>query len=532
MSRAAGEAIAAPVADSGLDRAKARRLPLALWCCAIVLLTGVFGRIMVTPLGHDEQIHIAAARLIFREPLYGALGYNHLPGLPLLLGGLYAATGAEHLLLTGRLLIFLCWIAAVSVMWLIATQASGGRRTIGAAFVLILMAGTLLGPAGTLVTNNFLPIPFALLGVHLFVVALDRRPIRSWTLFGAGFAIGFAVILKISYVFLVPPVAVAALLVPRGMAAAERFRRTVLPLVAGGILGALPGLVPLIGGPQTLYAHTVSYFTGGHLAYWQHSTAPKAMSAAAKMLVADGVWFAGSGLLAGVLAGTFALTVAQSGWRRLASWPILLVAGITILAAILSFAPTPAFPQYYEPPVPFLLVLALLCYRQLGEPAQRRMQPLIAMAGAIALAIILPRVLPAIPAAAKPDRWTGNVVHAQGAQIRAVLERAGVQGRVATLAPIMALEGQLPIYREFAAGPFVYRVADYLPPAQRRHFVTTSIRGLSPFLDANPPAAIVTGQEAELDGAFIDYARSRHYLAVDIGPQAQLFMRAAKPAAR
>ena len=51
MSRAAGEAIAAPVAVSGLDRAKARRLPLALWFCAIVLLTGVFGRIMVTPRG-------------------------------------------------------------------------------------------------------------------------------------------------------------------------------------------------------------------------------------------------------------------------------------------------------------------------------------------------------------------------------------------------------------------------------------------------------------------------------------------------
>lgn len=532
MSSTVGEAVAAPVGVPSLDR-KVQRIPFVLWCCAAILLAGVFGRIMVAPLGHDEQIHVAAARLIFREPLYGALGYNHLPGLPLLLGGLYAATGADHLLLTGRLLIFLCWIAAASVMWMIASHASGGRRIVGAAFVMVLMAGALLGPAGTLVTNNFLPIPFAMLGVHLFVAALDGRPLGSRTLFGAGFAIGFAVILKISYVFLAPPVAVAALLVPRGVAVAERFRRIVLPLVAGGLLGALPGLLPLISSPQTLYAHTVTYFTGGHLAYWQHSTAPKAMSAAAKMLVADGVWFAGSGLLAAVLAGTCAWTLAQSGWRRLASWPILLLVGITALAAITSFVPTPAFPQYYEPPIPFLLILALLCYRQFDEPARRRLQPLIGTAGAIALAIILPRVLPAIPALGQPARWTGNVVHAQGARIRTVLEQAGVHGGVATLAPITALEGGLPIYREFAAGPFVYRVADYLPPAERRHFVTTSIRGLSSFLDANPPAAIVTGQEAELDGAFVDYARSRRYLAVDIGPpQGQLFVRAASPSAR
>ncbi|WP_340314126.1 hypothetical protein [Rhizorhabdus argentea] len=532
MSVAVGEAVVAPILVPALDRHKAGRIPLALWCCAAILLAGLFGRIMVTPLGHDEQIHIAAAQLIFREPLYGALGYNHLPGLPLLLGGLYAAVGADHLLLTGRLLIFLCWIAAASVMWMIASHASGGHRTVGAAFVLVLMAGTLLGPAGTLVTNNFLPIPFAMLGVHLFAAAPDQRPIRPWMLFAAGFAIGFAVILKISYVFLVPPIAVAALLAPLGMTNAERFRRVIWPLVGGGVLGALPGLVPLISGPQTLYAHTVSYFTGGHLAYWQHSTAPKAMSAAAKMLVADGIWFAGSGLLAAMLAGTCGWTLAQSGWRRLTDWPILLVAAITALAAIMSFVPSPAFPQYYEPPVPFMLILALLCYRQLDVPAQRRMQSLIGTAGAIALAIILPRVLPAVPAVGQPARWTGNVVHAQGARIRTVLEQAGVDGRVATLAPIIALEGGLPIYREFAAGPFVYRVADYLPPAQRRHFVTTSPRGLSAFLDANPPAAIVTGQEGELDRAFVDYARSRRYVPVDIGPQPQLFVRAAHPPAR
>ena len=57
-------------------------------------------------------------------------------------------------------------------------------------------------------------------------------------------------------------------------------------------------------------------------------------------------------------------------------------------------------------------------------------------------------------------------------------------------------------------------------------FVTTSPGRLPRFLDAEPPAAIVTGREPELDPAFVAYARSRGYVAIDLGnPGMQLFVR-------
>src|SRR5262249_24513762 len=141
-----------------------------------------------------------------------------------------------------------------------------------------------------------------------------------------------------------------------------------------------PALVVLVSDPHMLFAHTVRYFTGGHLAYWQHSTAPKAMSPAAKILVAEDVWFAGSGLLAAMLALAAAWSIARHDWRRLRHWPIPFLASIVALAAIGGFAPSPAFPQYYEPPVPFLIMLFLLLYAQIEPHSRFWFDPLVGTA--------------------------------------------------------------------------------------------------------------------------------------------------------
>ena len=59
-------------------------VPAVVTWSAILVALGLFGRIMTFPLGHDEQIHVTAATLLFEQPLYRVLGYNHLPGLPVL----------------------------------------------------------------------------------------------------------------------------------------------------------------------------------------------------------------------------------------------------------------------------------------------------------------------------------------------------------------------------------------------------------------------------------------------------------------
>lgn len=501
----------------------------ALWtllshAIIVFLLLGLFGRIVAFPLGHDEQIHISAGRLLFQAPLYQALGYNHLPGLPLLLHGLYALTGTSYLLLKGRLLIFLCWVVTGWLLYRFALRHTGERR-IALVAMLVLTAGVLMGPAGMLVTNNFLPIPFAILAFDLFLRGLDDGRVHPQLLFLAGLAMGFAAVLKISYVFLGPPFALAALLLPHAMPFGVRLSRSVAPLVLGGLVGCSPALLVLISDPSGLFAHTVRYFSHGHLVYWQASTAPKAMSIPDKILVAEGVWLAGSGLFALLLAGAFAWTLtARAGVAALGWWPILLATSLAAFGAVGAFVPTPAFPQYYAPPLPFLILLFILIYRRLDVEARGWMLAVLGSVGALALISVTPRLAAALPAVTHPGHWTGVIVHAQGQQIRALVERGGDRGRIATLSPILPLEGGLPIYHEFADGPFLYRVADYLPAADRRYFTTTSPRALPAFLDANPPAAIIVGQEGDLDLGFVAYARARGYRRAPIDGDMQLFL--------
>ena len=73
------------------------------------------------------------------------------------------------------------------------------------------------------------------------------------------------------------------------------------------------------------------------------------------------------------------------------------------------------------------------------------------------------------------------------------------------------------IYPELAAGPFVYRVARYIPQSDRKYYRTTSESGLYAFLDADPPAAVLTGEEGPLDRNFETWAAARGYRLVS-GP--------------
>lgn len=483
---------------------------------AVVMVVGLFGRIMTFPLGHDEEIHVAAARLIFREPLYGSLGYNHLPGLPLLLGGIYRAFAAEHLLLWGRLLIFACWLGTGAIFVAIGRRLHGHGR-VGLVCATVLAAG-LLGPAGMLVTNNFLPIPFALLGIWWLVEGLSGAEPRSLRLVAAGAAAGFAVSLKISYVFLLPAMVFGALTIPRGLRWAPWVARAGLPLLGGGLIGCLPAIVVLATGPEMLLAHTLRYFTDAHYAYWQHSDAPKAMSFAAKVLVAQDVWLSGSGLLAGLLVMSAAILFWRHRRNNEAGVAVMLTVVLAILfGAVGSFAPAPAFPQYYEPPVPFALLLFMLLYRSLNPAAREVLDTLGTGSAAMALAICSLQILPSVPAVLTPGRWTGVRVHQSGERLRAELAARGLHGPVASLAPIVPLEAGLPIYPEFGAGPFVYRVADYIRDDDRRYFRTTSAADLPAFLDARRPVALLTGTEPDLDPEFASYARSRGYAAVQLG---------------
>jgi hypothetical protein len=167
--------------------------------------------------------------------------------------------------------------------------------------------------------------------------------------------------------------------------------------------------------------------------------------------------------------------------------------------------------------LPFAVVLAGLLFGSLDAPGRDVAKPLIAAVLVLTVITGAPVLLPSLAGIARPGGWTGVQVARDGRMIAATIREQGRDGPVATLSPIHALEGHLPIYPQFALGPFIVRAAPWVPEPDRRHysyFVTPD--AIPALLDTRPPAAILTGMEGDTDAALDAFARQRGYRSMPL----------------
>lgn len=476
-----------------------------------LLLLALFARVMTAPMRHDEQMFFTAGMMFGRGDLYSDLGYNHLPNLPILLSAIDALFPARPFL-AGRMLVFAGWLAAAGVLVMLALRTSGDRWVAALAVLLLITNPLLIDRPGTMVTNNFLPIPFALGGVAAFIVAADRPRPRAGLVFVAGMLVAIAIGLKANFVLMIPPFAVAALIVPRGLTLRDRLLLVTLPLLAGGIVGGMPTLWYLASDPQGFMAHVLGYHQGPHRAWAAAQEDQLVISMRDRLVLAQSVWLAGATLLTFVMVATAAVHLWRRGWRP--RWPVLLAAGLMLCGTNVAFVPTPSFPQYFVPPLPFALLLMVLLLGEMNRGERQRAAPLMIAVAALAVMASGPRLLVDLPGLARPAQWTGNDIH----RVSEAIVAAAAGRPVATLSPVHVVEAGGIIYPELATGPFVYRVVDLIPAADRRHYRMVSAADLPALLDADPPGAILVGLEGELDDAFRAYAAAREYRRQPLPP--------------
>lgn len=486
----------------------------------------LFSRIMSYPLRHDEQFYLPAAQYLSLWSLYQDINFTHLPNLPLLLNALFALPWVESYLLFGRLLVFVIWLLACYVLYATARFAGCGKATAGLLALMLVLNPLLLGPAGMLVTNNFIPVPFALLGLLLFLKGCGASSPSIRLNFLSGICLSLAIGFKVNYVFVVPPIAIAALLVPPNIGFMTRMTRVVLPVLTGAILAGLPTLYYFASDPMGFLAHVVSFHQSAHVDFWTANGAnegPVALSFIGKMLLAQSVWLAGGTLLILLLALTLAITAFMASSDATAKddaqpwWPVILTAGLVLSAGFISFLPTPAFPQYYAPPVAFGLVLCALLYGRLTAAAKNQVAPVMTAVFLLTAAGGLPILLPDLPNLARPSKWTGSSVDRAADDIGRLMAEQPGSGPLLTLAPIYATEAHLPLYKELTLGPFIYRAVDYISAENLQFFShVASPRTLEDILVQTPPKAVLVGLEEQLDPLIEAWAIRNGYRPVRV----------------
>lgn len=156
-----------------------------------------------------------------------------------------------------------------------------------------------------------------------------------------------------------------------------------------------------------------------------------------------------------------------------------------------------------------------------GHPATRVALIMVAAGAMIALFTIVaaliagPRLIVDLPKLVRPDLWTAFKVHAVADDIGNQVRNAGLDGPLATLTPIYALEAGLDIPAELAGGPFFYRIGDYLPASERERYNLPSPSNIADIFEKNLPAAILVGFEGALDAPLADYAETHGYTLLE-----------------
>ena len=485
-------------------------------------LLALFARIMMEDLRHDEHMFVPAGAVLGKFGLYGEFSYSHLPNLALFFAGLFELIGSDHYLLVARVSLFAAWILLLLGMHLTAARLSGSR-TVGLFAALLLISDQLfISHVGMVVSNNIYAATLAVYGFLFFLIGLESAERRVLMIVLAGLCLSLGAGIKANFIAFVLPVALAAFLLPRNLTLRDRLVSVVLPLAVGGVIGALPTFYYFALQGEVMAFNVFGFHTGPHRAYWTepaNAAGVTGIGLPSRVLYAYQLWTSGSTLL--IFLGALGLAAVAAWHRGLAGAvaalgePKSLLALALVLAGVLICLPVmPSFPQYYMPPLPFAILLIAVLYGRLDSREARTAAPLLTTLALAAVLLGGPRLFADLPALASPERWTPMRVHAVAEDIGSAMRSAGVSGPVATLVPIYALEAGLEIYPELATGPFYYRVGDYLTPEERHAFRVTSPATLATLLAQDPPAAIFTGYEGDLDLPFEHYARANGYEAL------------------
>lgn len=464
---------------------------------------------LTSPQSHDEDQHIAAGALVAREGLlpYRDFPCLHTPNLALLYGVIFRET--DYLMLSARLVSAASAAAIVGLVAAIAWAAFRNRGRIVAwlaavgAAVLCLFSKSFATTTG-LAWNQELSLLLALVaGVTLWIGVRDSK--LGW-LFVAGLFAGLAIGTRVTYAPLLAPFGLTVLF--GGPRELGKIVSRVCWFCGGCVVGFLPVIVLWTLAPEAAKFGILD-FAKANIDYRVATGEPRTMTFLKKVrfffkeIVREDFPL----YLAALIPFAAVMFVLR---RRLSLvlWYLLVLLPFVLWGAM---APSPLFDQYFYPFAPFLTLCAVASLSAL--PWDRKHLLWVPVLCGIMAVLSIVRVAEEY---GKMDRleeaedWTPIEQHETGRDYRRIVG----DGRVLTLAPAVAVEGGMPIYPEFAAGPFAWRVSEYVDPGKAARIGLVTPHTLPALLQKSPPAAVVLQAEKGLENEFRAWVESRRFAPV------------------
>lgn len=495
--------------------------------CLVFLL--LLAASMEKELNHDEHMYVSAGVLLadkLQVP-YRDYPYLQMPNLVFMYAGLFALLGwPGYFLLEARVFSTVCATAGLGLVFLgvagvLREISYGWRFLVAAGSVVAIMANPIFRYTSGQAWNHDASV---LLSLSAFVAvhkAARREWHVRWTL-SAGVLLGLAVGTRLTFAFVVPVFLAAVFLYPSvaGVKAAWKERLRPLMLFGDGLLlGLVPSLIAFLMAPGQFVFGNIEYHQVNAL-FWEHAGYERAMDLAGKLdylravvtQPANLVLVVGS--LSFLAAGLFAVRGAGSLYL------FELLFGVALLPALLlgALAATPSWYQYFYMLVPFMVLVS--AYEAALLMARAKWS--VALFGLmLMLTVGLGRPGYSLRVLWDVTEWVPVKVHNLGVEVSRYVGKE----KVLTFAPVHALEGGADVYSLFAVGPFVWRSESLLDPDARYDLKVPTQAEFMARLEKEPPRAILTGFEGDLELPWIDFAQEHGYEMVSLPDEKVLWLR-------
>jgi len=501
----------------------------ALAVFAAVVLPGAL--VLCVPLSHDEHMYVAAGVLLGEHALYADFAYLQAPYLPFLYALVFDLADRSYLLLCGRAVALVMALVAFCIVYRTCRELSGSRR-LGALCVVLFAGHHLTLFVLPYARNHVVALALSLSAFYVFVRAV-RSPGHgaAWSAL-AGVLSGLAVGTRLMAAPLALALLVACLATPRLRRMKDRLAHGLLPFSLGLALSLAPAVwVFATTDGEAAWFNNVGYH-GVNLLWRSGADAARAMTLAGKLGFAAEYVVKGSGaslLIAfGLVFWHHRYATSRALVARMASRAdAITVATLCLAAGVLAaFLPTPMQRDYLAMVVPFAVILLAGLMGRWAVPYDRLLMQAVTGLAALTVLVGLATNLRHLRYLPYPGGWAPVTVRHVGQRLAQLTSPTGAPAKVATLAPIYALEGGLEIYSELATGPFLYRVGDLIESERRGRYVGTSPESVGRLLAGDPPDAILLGFEGTLADPLAAFAQEHGYVLTETGmPGGQVYLR-------